>query len=107
MTQFTIHALLYRSRSGPWWIAQCLEYDLVTAAKRLEDLPAELEKCLEVQIAASFEIGVQPFAGLPPAPKRFWKRYEEARESSGRAAEVIEVNGAFDVGATVETLIAA
>lgn len=109
MDQITIHALLYRSQAGPWWIAQCLEYDLVTAAKRLEDLPAELERCLTVQIAASFEIGVEPFGGLPPAPRRFWKRYEEARQNPRNAIEErqITVSGAYEVGATVQTLIAA
>jgi hypothetical protein len=107
MDQIMIRALLYRSKSSPWWIAQCLEYDLATAAKRLEDLPAELERFLTGQIAASLELGIEPFAGLPPAPKRFWQRYEDARHSSGSAVELIKVSGAFDIGAMVQTRIAA
>lgn len=109
MDQITIRALLYRSETSPWWIAQCLEYDLATAAKRLEDLPAELERFLSVQIAGSLEIGVEPFAGLPPAPRRFWKRYEEAQQNPRSALEErqITVDGASAIGATVQALIAA
>ena len=107
MDQITIRVLLYRSETSPWWIAQCLEYDLATAAKRLEDLPAELERFLTGQITASLEAGIEPFEGLPAAPKRFWRRYEEARHSSGSTVELINVSGAFDVRAMVQTLIAA
>jgi len=107
MEQITIRALLFQS--GQWWIAQCLEYDLATAAKRLEDLPAELERFLTVQIAGSLEIGVEPFEGIPPAPRRFWRRHEEAQQNPRSALEErqIMVNGSPEIGATVQALVAA
>lgn len=72
-----VHAVVFQE--GGWWIGQCLEVDLATQSRRLEDLPGELERLLAVQLAASTEAGVAPFAGLAPAPRRFWDLYERAK----------------------------
>ena len=72
----TIHIVVFPE--GEWWIAQCLEYDLCTAQRRLEDLPAEIRRFLKVQILGSLELKIEPFSGFAPAPKRFWRMYEHA-----------------------------
>jgi len=73
----SVHAVVFQEDG--WWIGQCLEIDLATQARRLEDLPGELERLLAVQLAASAEAGIAPFAGLMPAPRRFWDMYERAK----------------------------
>jgi hypothetical protein len=72
----TIHVVVFHD--GEWWIAQCLEYDLCTAKERLEDLSAEIRRFLKVQILGSLDLKIEPFSGLGPAPKRFWRMYEQA-----------------------------
>jgi len=62
-----------------WWIGQCLEVDLATQTRRLEDLPAELERLIAVQIVASAEAGIVAFTGLTAAPRRFWEMYDRAK----------------------------
>ena len=73
----TLHVVVFHD--GEWWIAQCLEYELCTAKKRLEELPAEIRRFLTVQILGSLELGIDPFSNLLPAPKRFWKMFEHAQ----------------------------
>jgi hypothetical protein len=84
MPECTIRAVVFRE--GEWWIAQCLEHDLVGLARTLEDLPDELRKQLRTQVEASLAAGAEPFADLPAAPARFWRMYEvaeiQARSSS-------------------------
>ncbi|MEP7009491.1 MAG: hypothetical protein ABJC13_04135 [Acidobacteriota bacterium] len=72
----TIRAVAFRS--GDWWVAQCLEYRIATQSRRLEDLPYELDRLLKVQIAASLEMGIEPFYGFSPAPRKYWEMYEKA-----------------------------
>jgi len=73
----SVHAVVFQE--GDWWIGQCLEVDLASQTRRLEDLPGELERLLAVQLAASAEAGIAPFEGLAPAPRRFWDLYERAK----------------------------
>ena len=60
------------------WVAQCLEYDIATQAKTLQDLYYELERTLVGQIVASVEVGIAPFEKIPPAPQRFWEMFGKA-----------------------------
>lgn len=79
----TIHAVAFQS--GDWWVAQCLEYRIATQARRLEELPYELDRLLKVQVAASLEMGIEPFQGFAPAPRKYWEMYEK---SSSRVVPV-------------------
>lgn len=65
-------------RDGKWWVIQGLDYDFVTLARSLEDVPGEIQRWLTVLFAASRQLGVEPFYGYSPAPRRFWKMYEQA-----------------------------
>ena len=73
----TIHAVFFRH--GDWWVSQCLEYDLATQSRCLEDLPREVQRQLTVQIVGSLQRGIEPFSGLSPAPRRFWEMFERAQ----------------------------
>ncbi|HEX4959576.1 MAG TPA: hypothetical protein VF173_01960 [Thermoanaerobaculia bacterium] len=77
MVEPRIRAVVFQE--GDWWIIQLLEYDLVTQVRRLEDVPGEFRRLLIGQMAANAALGVEPFHGFSPAPRRFWKMYEQAR----------------------------
>lgn len=90
-------------RSGEWWIARCLEYNLATQARRLEDMPAEIQRVLSLQITACQQRGVEPFAGFSPAPRRFWEMYERAKAR----LEEIAADGALQPLVRTEARLAA
>lgn len=64
---------------GDWLCAHVLEYDLAAQAKSLDELRVELARLLACHIAASLENGQEPFAGLRPAPEKFWQMFRHAR----------------------------
>ncbi len=77
MSRMTINAVAYQKDS--LWIAQCLEYDLVswaeTPEKLLEELLGQLETLVEFNLAA----GQHPFEGYSKAPECYWRLFEEAK----------------------------
>jgi hypothetical protein len=77
MERIVIHAVVYE-RPG-YWVAHCLEYNIVSFTERLEDLPNELLEQLLDQIEADRECGMEPFSGYQPASKRYWEMFEAAK----------------------------
>ena len=73
-----VHAVLFEDRG--WWVAQCLEHNLTASSKDPLELPKKLETVLRVQIEADLEAGKAPFSTLPPAPRRFWKLFEQGHQ---------------------------
>jgi len=76
MPEYRIRAVVFKE--GDWWVAQCLEYRYAVPAKRLEDLPRELMRCLTWMIRLALEAGDEPFKGYTPAPRRYWKMFAHA-----------------------------
>ena len=70
------HVVLFQDRG--WWVAQCLERNLVASARDPKELPGKLEAVLRVQIEADQEAGIEPFSALPQAPRRFWQMFQNA-----------------------------
>jgi hypothetical protein len=68
--------LLFRGKEK--WVAQCLEHDIATQAGSLPDLLDMLDHALDAEWAFSDERGLEAFKRLPPAPKKYWDRWEEA-----------------------------
>ncbi len=61
------------------WVAQCLDIDIAVQAKAEGDLPYELGLTLVGRILAADKLGIDPFEGLPRAPKRYWDMFRNAR----------------------------
>lgn len=76
MSSRVVHAVLFEDRG--WWVAQCLEHNLTASSKDPLELSKKLETVLRVQIEADLEAGKPPFSTLPPAPRRFWKLFQNA-----------------------------
>jgi hypothetical protein len=64
-------------------MAQCLEYDITATAKTESDLARELQRVIVGYMVVAEELGMAPFAHLPPAPSRFLTMWEQAREIDG------------------------
>jgi hypothetical protein len=104
MDPLRIRTVVFREES--WWIIQGLDYDFVALARHLEDVPGEIRRFLEVLFAASAQLGVEPFHGYAPAPRRFWKMYEQA-EPWSEPIPAIEFPDALGTSPVVDTRLAA
>ena len=76
MPEHRIRAVVFKE--GEHWVAQCLEYRYAIQTRKIEDMPRVLRECLTAQILVSRELGIEPFNGFGPAPRRFWEMYERA-----------------------------
>ena len=65
-------------RVGDWWVAQCIQHDLATQARSLDELQFEIRRLLTAHIASCEELGIRPFE-LPPAPPEVHARFEQAK----------------------------
>jgi hypothetical protein len=72
-----IHAVAFRSDAC--WVAQCLEYDIATQAKSLYDLLYEVERILVAHLLVAKQEGIEPFANIPKAPRRYWEMYKNGK----------------------------
>jgi hypothetical protein len=86
MDRITINAVVFQ-RDG-LWIAQCLEYDLVSFAEELEELPEELMHQIQAVVSFDLESGRKPFVDYAKAPTKYWEMFEKAREES-HASELV------------------
>jgi len=77
MRRHVFHVVVFEDAG--WWVAQCLERNLVTASQDPRDLPKQLETVLRGQIEADQEAGAEPFSALPQAPRRFWQMFQSAK----------------------------
>ena len=54
-------------RDHGWWIAQCIEEDLCTQAKTLDDILEEVTRFITAHVEANREQGLSPWK-LPTPP---------------------------------------
>jgi hypothetical protein len=66
-------------QEGDWLSAHCLEHDIATRARTLEDLSHEPERLIVGHAATGHELGKTPVEGLPPAPPKDWKMFDPSR----------------------------
>ena len=78
-----IRAVVFQD--GEWLCAQCLEYDIATQARTLDDLSYELQRIIVGHIATSKKLGKEPFEGLSRAPVKFWRMFEQSKIPLPRA----------------------
>jgi hypothetical protein len=70
-----VHVLIIRQ--GDHWIAQCLEYDIGAQAINLDQLRAVLLETIEAEHEESLRRHKKAFAGIDPAPKYFYERWNQ------------------------------
>jgi hypothetical protein len=74
---YVIRAVAFQH--GAHWVAQCLEHDIATQALTPDALLHELERILVAHLVVADREGIEPFAKIPKAPRRFWEMYRRAR----------------------------
>jgi hypothetical protein len=79
MSRITVNAVAFRQDG--LWVAQCLEYNLVSCSESLEDLPNELQSQVLNQIEADTEAGQEPFWAFKPAPQHYWEMFAQVKAS--------------------------
>lgn len=77
MSGASVRAVVFREEGC--WVAQCLEYDIATQAGSMNGLYDKLGRVLAAYLGLASEHGADPFADIPPAPKRYWEMYQGAR----------------------------
>jgi hypothetical protein len=79
---------------GRWYVAQCLEYDLVVRARTAREAETEFRLLLRTRLAFASERNLEdPFSGVKRAPKRF----EEAWGESLRIQPSSEMGGLSEI----------
>lgn len=76
-SKITIRAVVYQQ--GDSLCAQCLECDIATQAKNLDDLCYDLERLIIGHIAIGLEHGFDALSRTRPAPKRYWEMFRRSR----------------------------
>jgi hypothetical protein len=104
MDPMRIRVVVYKAEG--WWIIHGLDYEFVTLARRLEDVPGEIRRWLSVLFAACQYYGVEPFHGYSPAPRKYWRIYEQAEPWTDPLSPV-ELLGDLGSGPVVNTRLAA
>lgn len=64
-------------REGDSWIAQCLEHDIAAQGKTLPDVEEAFRRTVVGQIMLDLRKGREPFEGIKPAPKMYWRKFDE------------------------------
>ena len=77
-----LNVLVYMQ--GTHYIAQCLEYDIGTQAKNLDDLVASFTRVFAAQIMSDVRNSRKPFQDVPAAPDRFRDMFKQAKQLSDR-----------------------
>lgn len=90
----TIQAVVFQR--DEWWIAVCLDNGLATQARTREAIGPELQRLLRVQIRATRQHGLPPFAALPKAPDKYWRMFENR---NGGVPTRYELSDGFSVEA--------
>ena len=63
---------------GPWWVAQCVEHDIVAQARTMDGVEAEFLRLLDAYVALAAKRKLKdPLAHIPPAPKRYQVLFEK------------------------------
>lgn len=77
-----LHVVILRESNGEkeMWVAQCLEYDIVTQSHDLKSLFEKFQLIITGHIALALKHQEQPFANLKPAPSQYWTQFTEGFE---------------------------
>lgn len=63
-------------KQGDQFLAQCLEHDLAAQASSEQQAIESFIRVLKARVQRDFRSGKRPFAGLRPAPDRFFQEWD-------------------------------
>lgn len=68
-------------RENEMYIAQCIDYDIATQAKNIDELIDRLELTVEAEFAYCEELGQEPHKVIVPAPNYYHELWEKRHVS--------------------------
>ncbi|MGH7038502.1 MAG: type II toxin-antitoxin system HicB family antitoxin [Stellaceae bacterium] len=74
--EFRVSVVIYPE--GDVWIAQCLEYDIVSQGETIQDVQDRLTQNIAATLSVYADNGKNSLEDIPPAPKKFWEMFERA-----------------------------
>ena len=80
-------------KRGDWWIGQCLQYDIGAEARTPKEINNELHRAIVAHIAVALENGLEPFKGIPEAPRRYWNMWDDGAPMATTEPIVVTVHG--------------
>jgi hypothetical protein len=87
-----IDVVAFEDHDG-YWIAQGIQYDIVARAKSAPAIREAFARQLAANFALNARLGRNALEGIPPAPERFRRMFEEAPEAMRplHAAEDVDI----------------
>ena len=85
--QCVARILIKEDKKAKCWIAECVDFDMVTQAKKREDLPKAFGHVYYGTIILALEAGEEP--EFRPCPKSIRSRWEKMLEAGKLVSEVI------------------
>lgn len=89
-----------------WWVAQCLEHDIVAQARQIRDALHEISRMLVGRLVVADQLGVDPFDGIPAAPREMWDEFEKGSLLAPTEESSYAVEGALHSPALLPSLCA-
>jgi hypothetical protein len=78
-TRGKIDVVAFESREGIW-IAQGIQHDIVAQAKSVAAIRTAFSRQLAANFVLNARLGRKGLEGIPPAPEKFKRMFEAARE---------------------------
>jgi hypothetical protein len=86
----SVRAIIFQD--GNLWVAQCLEYDIGAQARDPETVRLLLEAAIEIERRTSIEVHGREFAGIDPAPARYFNMWESQSRALRPNSDTLSVN---------------
>lgn len=67
-------------KDGPYWVAQCLEYDIAVSTRKLANLHQKFCETFARHIILALEEGKTPLANIKKAPKIFHDMFNQSHD---------------------------
>ena len=93
MNAVEISVILYQEDNH--WIAQGLEYDITAQSPTLPELRERFAAKVAAEIAISMDLGREPLEGIDPAPRNFWRMFEDAKMTIEAEQPPFAIQGGF------------
>ena len=77
-TILTIKVLF--TREGEAWVAQCLEHDIASQGRTVQEAEETFGRTFLGQIMLDLRRGKEPLQGIGPAPRMYWRKFKEGIE---------------------------
>jgi hypothetical protein len=78
-------------KDGDAWVAQALEHDICAQAPDLPTLRLRFLATVRAEIEESEQSGRAPLEGIPPAPDRFFKLWDQRSKFVDSSSDEVEL----------------